>query len=127
MLKMVVLPAPFGPMRPLMSPSGSSNDAAFTARRPRNDFEIARTSSSAIAPPAEKLRLHQRLVDRVREPEQGSDADKLLSPDEDERPLDEADERQEDDVVPLHSRSFLAMGGQMPCGRNMTTARSTTP
>src|SRR3954471_8663700 len=120
MLKMVVLPAPFGPMRPLMSPSGSSNDAAFTARRPRNDFEIARTSSSAMAPPAEKLRLHQRLVDRVREPQQGSDADQLLSPDEEgrpqerrrrqrrERPLDEADERQEDDVVPLHSRSFLA-------------------
>src|SRR3954470_11677026 len=50
MLKMVVLPAPFGPMRPLMSPSGTSNEAAFTARRPRKDLEIARASSSAIGP-----------------------------------------------------------------------------
>src|SRR5438552_3914012 len=45
MLKMVVLPAPFGPMRPLMSPSGTSNDASCTARRPRNDFDTLRTSS----------------------------------------------------------------------------------
>src|SRR6266496_5623648 len=48
MLKMVVLPAPFGPIRPLMSPSGISNEAACTARRPRNDLLIARTSSSGI-------------------------------------------------------------------------------
>src|SRR5438132_13305306 len=48
MLKMVVLPAPFGPIRPLMSPSGISNDALFTARRPRKDLEIPRTSSSGI-------------------------------------------------------------------------------
>src|SRR5438105_1942850 len=48
MLKMVVLPAPLGPMRPLMSPSGISNEALFTARRPRNDLLMPRTSSSAI-------------------------------------------------------------------------------
>src|SRR5215470_10942158 len=45
MLKIVVLPAPFGPMRPLMSPSGTANDASRTARSPRKDFEIFLTSS----------------------------------------------------------------------------------
>src|SRR5258706_237617 len=48
MLKMVVLPAPFGPMRALMLPSGISNDASCTARRPRNDLPMPRTSRSAI-------------------------------------------------------------------------------
>src|SRR5438552_11927960 len=48
MLKMVVLPAPFGPMRPLMSPSGISNEALLTARRPRNDLLMPRTSSRGI-------------------------------------------------------------------------------
>src|SRR5690348_3294576 len=48
MLKIVVLPAPFGPMRPLMSPSGIWNDALLTARRPRKDFEMFRTSRSAM-------------------------------------------------------------------------------
>src|SRR5215813_3379089 len=45
MLKIVVLPAPFGPIRPLMSPSGMANDASRTARSPRKDFEIFLTSS----------------------------------------------------------------------------------
>src|SRR6267142_2305796 len=48
MLKMVVLPAPFGPIRALMLPAEMSNDASCTARRPRNDLPMARTSSSAI-------------------------------------------------------------------------------
>src|SRR5256885_16377379 len=48
MLKMVVLPAPFGPITPLMSPSGISNDASCTARRPRKDLLTARTSRSAL-------------------------------------------------------------------------------
>src|SRR6185503_11497805 len=44
-LKIVVLPAPFGPIRPLMSPSGTVNEASRTARRPRNAFEMFFTSS----------------------------------------------------------------------------------
>src|SRR3954470_12989048 len=56
MLKMVVLPAPFGPIRPLMSPSGISNDASCTARRPRNDLLMPRTSSSATAFPSHQQR-----------------------------------------------------------------------
>src|SRR3954471_23175146 len=45
MLKIVVLPAPFGPIRPLISPSGTVNEASRTARSPRNDFEMFFTSS----------------------------------------------------------------------------------
>src|SRR5689334_17595522 len=51
MLKMVVLPAPFGPIRPLMSPAGTVNDASRTARSPRNDFEMFLTSSIELQSP----------------------------------------------------------------------------
>src|SRR5688500_2371395 len=70
MLKMVVLPAPLGPMRPLMSPSGTSNEALFTARRPRNDFVMPRASSSAIGP-LSAHELHER--DDGEDPEQRRD------------------------------------------------------
>src|SRR4029078_13392704 len=138
MLKMVVLPAPFGPMSPLMSPSGNSNEAPFTARRTRNDFDIARTSSRAIAPPPDELhdardgedpeqrrdqqqvdanvafaaaqhaRLHERFVDGLPEPEHCRQqrqaprapgmggAEKSGRHQAGERPLDEADEGQEE-------------------------------
>src|SRR5690348_2627662 len=58
MLKIVVLPAPFGPIRPLMSPSGISNEAALTARRPRKDLERARASSSAMGSPEKRHHGH---------------------------------------------------------------------
>src|SRR5258706_5329842 len=48
MLKMVVLPAPLGPISALMLPSGISNEASCTARRPRNDLPMPRASRSAI-------------------------------------------------------------------------------
>src|SRR6266581_2406257 len=48
MLKMVVLPAPFGPIRALMPPSGTSKDASETALRPRKDLERFRTSSMQL-------------------------------------------------------------------------------
>ena len=48
MLKVVVLPAPFGPIRPTIVPSPTSNDTPATARKPRNAFETSRTSSSAM-------------------------------------------------------------------------------
>src|SRR4051794_25890241 len=53
MLKIVVLPAPLGPISPLISPSGTANDASRTARRPRNAFEIVFTSSIELEPPGE--------------------------------------------------------------------------
>src|SRR5262245_43603041 len=40
MLKMVVFPAPLGPIRAMMPPAGMSNDAPDTAFRPRNDLEM---------------------------------------------------------------------------------------
>src|SRR6187402_170976 len=61
MLKMVVLPAPFGPIRPLMLPAGTSNDASLTARSPRKDFETWRTSSTDLQP------LRNRRPDAVRQ------------------------------------------------------------
>src|SRR5262245_22029517 len=54
MLKIVVLPAPFGPIRPLMSPSGTANEASRTARRPRNDLAMFATSSIELQPPRER-------------------------------------------------------------------------
>src|SRR3954454_8483214 len=54
MLKVVVLPAPLGPISPLISPSGTANEASRTARKPRNAFEIAFTSSIKLQPPGER-------------------------------------------------------------------------
>src|SRR3990172_4520414 len=48
-LKIVVFPAPFGPISPTIAPSATSNDAPTTARRPRNDFETSWTTSNVIA------------------------------------------------------------------------------
>ena len=73
MLKIVVLPAPFGPISALMLPSGISNEASDTAFRPRKDLLMLLNDEKA------------------------------------------------------HSFSFFAMNGQMPFGRNMMTASSTTP
>src|ERR1044071_5769908 len=52
-LKIVVLPAPFGPISPLIPPSGTANDASRTARKPRNDFEMFFTSSIQLQPSRE--------------------------------------------------------------------------
>src|SRR5688572_19819724 len=45
MLKIVVLPAPLGPIRATIEPSGTEKLASCTARRPRNDFEMLLASS----------------------------------------------------------------------------------
>ncbi len=45
-LKVVVLPAPLGPMRPRISPAASEKVSSFTATRPPNLRLTARTSSS---------------------------------------------------------------------------------
>src|SRR5690348_10951494 len=81
MLKMVVLPAPFGPIRPLMSPSGTAKEALLTARRPRNDLEMPRTSSSATRPPGkeEQRDRHERDDPQQRIDEEQVDADVALA------------------------------------------------
>src|SRR5204863_3632556 len=43
------------------------------------------------------------------------------------RPADEHGESLETEIVPVHRRNLRASAGQMPCGRNITTTRSTTP
>src|SRR5688572_17982378 len=55
MLKMVVLPAPLGPIRATIEPSGTEKLAACTARRPRKDFDRLATASM-LAVQAELLR-----------------------------------------------------------------------
>ncbi len=45
-LNIVLLPAPFGPISPRISPRRSSNDRSLTATRPPNSLRAARTSSS---------------------------------------------------------------------------------
>src|ERR1051325_38901 len=84
---MVVLPAPLGPISPLTSPSAISNDALLTARRPRNDLEMQRTSSSAIGPLArEELdERHDGQDPEQRVDEQQVDADVALAAAEEAR------------------------------------------
>src|ERR1035437_6264089 len=43
--KRVVLPAPFGPMTPKISPGSTSNETALTATRPPKRFVSARTET----------------------------------------------------------------------------------
>src|SRR5699024_1662712 len=49
MLKTVVLPAPFGPIRPTSAPSSIFMDRSSTARRPPNEMPSLITSSIAIS------------------------------------------------------------------------------
>src|SRR5512134_1894016 len=69
MLNVVVLPAPFGPIRPTMAPSATSNETPVTARRPRKDLETSRTSrcATALLPPLEAEPPRDRRPDPVRE------------------------------------------------------------
>src|SRR3954447_15282224 len=50
-LKKVVLPAPFGPMRLTMLPRGITKFTSFTATRPPNRMVILRASSMLLASP----------------------------------------------------------------------------
>src|SRR5580704_2491867 len=51
-LKKVDLPAPFGPIRPMISPSSTVRSAPDTARKLPNAFDTFLASSSIGAPPA---------------------------------------------------------------------------
>src|SRR3990172_5201245 len=85
-LKIVVSPAPFGPISPTIAPSATSNDAPTTARRPRNDFETSWTTSNVIAsaPLLEAELARKRGPDPVRQEhhdhEQHHAVEKLLHP-----------------------------------------------
>src|ERR1700733_9675252 len=50
-LKKVDLPAPFGPIRPMISPSSTARSAPDTARKLPNAFDTFLASSSISAPP----------------------------------------------------------------------------
>src|SRR5579864_3409168 len=60
MLKNVVLPAPFGPIRLTIAPSGTVKSTSSTATRPPNSFRSICVSSSALC--TRDLRVVERLV-----------------------------------------------------------------
>ncbi len=67
-LKNVVLPAPLGPMMPVIDPAATAKSTSSTARRPPNDLLTRCVSSSIIAPPSPGLgaRPRQRVATRRR-------------------------------------------------------------
>src|SRR5471032_2351179 len=52
MLKIVLLPEPFGPIRPRISPCSTRNDTLFTAVKPPKRFTNPFTVSTPDTPPA---------------------------------------------------------------------------
>src|SRR5262249_21283946 len=66
MLKNVVFPAPFGPIRLTIAPSGITKSTSFTATSPPNSLRSAWVSSSSSVTPPLLLRavpdVHQRRV-----------------------------------------------------------------
>src|ERR1700680_4463333 len=48
MLKIVLLPEPFGPIRPRISPRSTLNDTLLTAVKPPNRFTRPSTTSTAV-------------------------------------------------------------------------------
>src|SRR5262245_46020679 len=87
-LKSVVLPAPFGPMIPTISPAPTANDTSVSARKPPNRLLTERTSRSGGIGPS-------------RLPVAGSQADQAA------RKIDH-DDHQQDRV------EHLAGGGHLP-------------
>src|SRR3954466_15160469 len=54
-LKIVLLPEPFGPIRPRISPRSTLNDTLLTAVKPPNRFVIPSTTSTAVPLSVEDL------------------------------------------------------------------------
>src|ERR1043165_5967990 len=50
-LKVVLLPEPFGPIRPRISPSSTANETSWTARKAPNRFESPDTFSIGMRDP----------------------------------------------------------------------------
>ena len=64
-LKNVVLPAPLGPISPMMAPRGTTRSTSLSAITPPNFFTTPRTSSSGApsrAPPAIRSRSQPGMV-----------------------------------------------------------------
>ena len=59
-LKHVVFPAPFGPMRDVISPAGTSSDKSLTATRPPKRLEISVATSR---PPRSMSSLRSPLIE----------------------------------------------------------------
>src|SRR3954468_11937265 len=64
MLKIVLLPEPFGPIRPRISPCATLNDTLLTAVKPPNRFTRPSTTSTEV-PQAQRFRA-KWLPDRAR-------------------------------------------------------------
>ena len=60
MLKIVLLPEPFGPIRPRISPCSTSNETRFTAVKPPKRFVSESTTSTAAHPFASQDRRRAR-------------------------------------------------------------------
>src|SRR3954464_2144763 len=56
MLKIVLLPEPFGPIRPRISPCSTLNDTLLTAVKPPKRFTRPFTTSTAVPPRSQNAR-----------------------------------------------------------------------
>src|SRR5580693_1466717 len=75
----VVLPAPFGPIKAVMRPGMTSNDARSTARNPPKRFEIFSTPSSASAMTALRRPTGQQPGDAARRQSDDGDQDNTIN------------------------------------------------
>src|SRR4029078_3877818 len=68
-LKMVVFPAPFGPMSATIVPASTTKLARETARRPRNDLETSSSSRRGMSQPLrfEAEQARERRPDPIRQ------------------------------------------------------------
>src|SRR5450830_1729710 len=83
--KRVVLPAPFGPMTPKISPGSTSNETALTATRPPKRFVSARTETMGSG-----IDVEAPQASRPKPPHEAEEAFRLEEHDGDqERPVDE--------------------------------------
>ena len=73
MLKNVVLPAPFGPIRLTIARSGMVKSRSFTARRPPNSLRTSRASSEVPG----LVLAHPRASSAPRSPAPGSSAPRI--------------------------------------------------
>src|SRR5262245_47553328 len=103
MLKIVLLPDPFGPIRPRISPFSTENDTSLTAVKPPNRLVKPRTAS--IRPPVEPRspstppRSVRRVRGRRRQRQHGLSTLQALRPDDDRLVVDVLEDHGERAVV----------------------------
>src|SRR5690606_1269503 len=81
-LKVVVLPAPLGPIRPRISPSSTWNDRSATAAKPpkKRLRSSTRRSSRVVAPPDAPPAAPPRVVSVAADPTVWRDVARSLTP-----------------------------------------------